>query len=119
MIKIFNCIICPVSCQIRVKTNNRRKILDITGYKCKKGRKYAVKEIKDPLRTLTTTILVKGGRSSLVSVRTSNPIPKKLILKAMKIINKKTIKAPVKIGKIIIKNILNTECNIIATKNVL
>jgi len=36
-------------------------ILNIEGFECKKGKKYAPEELLNPVRTLTTTIVVKDG----------------------------------------------------------
>ena len=54
----------------------------------------------------------------MLPVRTDKPIPKELIFKCMEEINKKTVKAPIEMGQVIIENILNTGSNIIATKKV-
>ena len=54
----------------------------------------------------------------MLSVKTDKPIPKELIFKCMEEINKVTTKAPVKIGDIILENVLGTGSNIVATNNV-
>jgi len=61
---------------------------------------------------------VKGGTLPLVSVRASQPIPKNLLPQAVAEITKARTTAPVKTGDIIIKNILGTGADIIATRDV-
>ena len=53
----------------------------------------------------------------MVSVKTDKPIPKELIFECMKEINQLKIDGPIKIGQIIVDNILNTGANLVATKN--
>jgi len=88
------------------------------GVKCKKGEEYAINEVLNPKRMLTTSILVENGIWPLVSVKSSEPIPKEKLFHALKEIKKTTITAPVNSGQIIIKNVAETGINIIATKSV-
>ena len=114
MKKKLICINCPRGCNLETDT----KSLSITGNFCPKGEEYAKNEITLPKRTVTSTILVNNGKDKLVSCKTSKPIDKDKIFLVMKEINSINISAPIKIGDILIKNILNTDVNIIATKNV-
>ena len=59
---------------------------------------------------------MKLENGEMISVKTDKPIPKKLIFKCMEEINKKIAKSHVKIGDILIKNVLGTGSNIVATK---
>ena len=95
-----------------------RKIIKVDNANCKKGKDYAYQELFRPVRILTSTVLVKNGHLPLVSIRTDKPIPKSKIFEVMARISRKKVQAPVKIGDIIIKNVVNTGVNIIATKNV-
>ena len=113
MEKELTCIICPKGCNIKIEFNDKN-IEKIEGNTCKRGYDYAFSEITNPVRTITTTVKLEDGK--MLSVKTDKPIPKDMIFKCMKEINKVTIKPPIKQGQIIIKNILNTDCNIIATK---
>jgi CxxC motif-containing protein len=99
-------------------TYTDRKIIKVDHTNCTKGKDYAYQELFKPVRILTSTVLVKNGNLPLVSIRTDKPIPKGKIFEVMKILYRKKVQAPVKIGDIIIKNVVNTGVNIIATKNV-
>jgi CxxC motif-containing protein len=117
MKKKMICIGCPMGCYLAVD-HIGTTIRGVSGNRCKVGLEYAEKEISNPERTLTTTVKVKNGHLPLISVRTSKPIPKNTIFDAMDLLAKVEAKAPIKIGDPIVKNILNTGANIVATKNI-
>ena len=115
--KKITCVVCPIGCKILVKTDGTRFEI-IEGNKCKRGIEYARNEALDPRRILTTSVFVENGEWPLVSVKTSQPIPKKKNFSVLKEIKKARIKAPVQSGKILIKDIADTDMDIIATKTV-
>jgi len=117
MKKEMICIGCPLGCFLSVDYVGET-IQNIIGNRCKVGLKYAEKEIFDPERTLTTTVKVRNGHLPLVSVRTSNPIPKNRIFDAMTLLAKVEVEAPIRIGEEIIENLFNTNVSIVATKNI-
>lgn len=113
MIKEMVCIICPRGCQLKVDENNV-----VTGNTCIRGEKYAISELTNPVRTITTSIRVDNRIDTLVSVKTNKPIPKGKIFEVMKEIDKHSVSAPVKIGQIVIKNILGLDADVVITKNI-
>ncbi len=115
--KEITCIVCPIGCKILVKTD-RKRIENLDGNKCKQGIDYAKHEALDPRRMLTTSVFVDGGEWSLVSVKSTKPVPKEKIFNVLKEIRKTKVKAPVKSGQEILNNVANTDINIIATKTV-
>ena len=50
----LTCIGCPMGCALLVEMNGK-EIISVTGNTCKKGAEYAVKEVTDPTRIVTTT----------------------------------------------------------------
>lgn len=66
----------------------------------------------------TTIVRIKGSNCNVVSVKSSKPLDKSLWLECSKVLARIHVGAPVKIGDIICKNILNTKVDIICTKNV-
>lgn len=114
----MTCVVCPIGCDLKVTLDENGKFLSVTGNKCPKGAIYAKEEVTDPKRILPTSVKVIGGELPLVSVRTEKPIPKRLIFDAMKMIKSIHVNAPVKRGQVIIRNILNTKVNVIATRTV-
>ncbi|NLG89156.1 MAG: DUF1667 domain-containing protein [Clostridiaceae bacterium] len=111
------CINCPVGCLIEV-TLDGDTINSIKGYQCKRGLEYARAECTNPVRTVTSTVRVKDGILPVAPVKTEKPIPKRLIRDCMKEINRCCVQAPVKIGDVIVENLLGTGVNIVATGNV-
>ena len=87
MVRELTCIICPQGCSIKVETDENNNIKKVEGNTCKRGYDYAVSEVTNPVRTLTSTIKLEDGR--MVSVKTNKPIPKELIFKCMEETNKK------------------------------
>ena len=93
------CIKCPLGCPIHVERSEKTILL--SGNKCKIGESYAIKEIRNPMRILTTTVFIKGGTRCLLPVRSEEDIPKHLIRKCIKELSSITIKAPIKCNDII------------------
>lgn len=114
MTKNLTCIVCPQGCNIKVEIENG-KAINVEGNTCKRGYEYTINEVQNPVRTVTSTIKLENG--TVIPVKTDKPIPKEKIFECMEEINKKTVKGPVKIGDILIKNIVGTDANIIATAN--
>lgn len=115
--KKITCIICPYSCSIEVDINKKTKIVDVRNNKCKQGLDYAILEAIFPKRIITTTVRVKDHNDTLVSVRSSKPIPKDKIFQAMEILKSLEINLPININDVILKNIANTGVDVIATRD--
>lgn len=115
-VRRMTCINCPLGCSLEVIVNGED--IHVSGNKCNRGLKYGISEIIDPKRILTSTMRVMNGDRPLVAVKTDREIPKDLIFEAMKLINRGSVKAPVKTGDILIRNILDTGSNIVATSTV-
>jgi len=107
------CITCPRGCRLQVDDN-----MNVTGNFCPRGKTYAINELTHPVRVVTSTVKLINSIYPRVSVKTNNPIPKDKIFDVMNEINKVTLKAPVKIGDIAIKNVLNLNSDIVVTKNI-
>lgn len=116
--RIITCIACPNGCELTVKLDNDGKIAEITGNKCKNGIPYAEAEVTMPTRILTSSVTVENGDMRLVSVKTSAPVPKAMLLDIMKEVARARVSAPVKVGDVIIKDVLGTGADIVATANV-
>jgi len=112
----ITCISCPLGCHILIGRKGDKEIF--TGHECKKGEEYAIQEINNPMRVLTTTVKVDNGKIKLLPVRSKNEIPKDKIIKGIIELSKIKVKAPIKCGDLIYKNILETRVDIIASRNV-
>lgn len=117
MTKTLTCIICPNGCNLEI-TYIDGAIQSISGELCKRGIQYAEQELTNPQRNIATSVSVVGGHLPLASVRLSAPIPKNRIFDVMEEIKKVKVCAPVKIGQIVIEDVLNLKCDVVITKNV-
>jgi CxxC motif-containing protein len=113
----ITCIVCPIGCKITVQSDGT-SAKALTGHRCKEGITYATTEALDPRRMLTSSILVKNGDWPLVSVKSTQPVPKKDIFNVLKRIQSTSVNAPVKRGDILISNVENLNIDIIATKTI-
>lgn len=113
----FTCIICPNGCEITVETAGE-EIASCSGALCKRGEEYVKQELYDPRRNIATSVLVENGDALLVSVRLTSAISKARIFDVMNEIKKVRLAAPVMIGRVVIKNVLGLESDIIATRKV-
>lgn len=110
------CILCPRGCTIEKKEQGGT--FEFAGFGCKRGLEWAKVEFTNPKRILTTTVHVKSGEIEFVPVRTNLPIPKEKIFEAISILKGIEVLAPVEIGSVIEKNILDTGADVIATRRV-
>ena len=110
----MTCINCPMGCALSVTIDGEN--ISVTGNTCPRGAIYAKDEVTHPTRVVTSTINVENGQR--VSCKTEHVIPKEKIFDIMSEIKKTTVKAPVKIGDVLIENVCDTGVNVIATKNI-
>ena len=111
------CIGCPLGCPLTVEMEGS-EVKAVSGNTCPRGDAYARKEMTNPTRIVTSTVRVAGGRLAMVSVKTASDIQKGKIFDCVKALKDVEVKAPVKIGDVIVENVAGTGVNIIATKNV-
>ena len=119
MVKEMTCTVCPVGCRMEVEIDINGNITSINGNICKRGDKYATDEIINPVRTLTSTVLIYGSEyDKLMPVRTDKPIPKDKMAQAMKLIKAVTVTAPVKSGAVIVGDFIENGTNLISCKDI-
>lgn len=112
------CIVCPVGCHLEIfMDSNSETGYTVKGAKCDKGKAYGVKELSNPTRLITSTVKIKGANLPRLPVRTDKEVPKDKIFECMSIIDEIELEGPVKMGQIIVENILGTESNIIASRS--
>lgn len=111
------CIGCPLGCTATLTISEDSKLTGITGCKCKAGHKYVVNEYKKPVRVLTGTIVTQDSAQPLLPVRTAAPIPKEKLLAGMKVLAETGVRPPVRIGDVIISNLLGTRVSVVATSD--
>lgn len=112
------CIVCPMGCHCSIEEDaTAPKGYKVTGITCKRGEDYAIKEITEPTRLLTSTIRISGAKLPRLPVRTSGPIPKERIHECMGLINQLKAEHPVAMGQVLIQDLFGTGVNLIASRS--
>ena len=107
----FTCVVCPWGCLLSTEDGN------ISGYSCSRGLAYAKREQTDPRRSISGTVRVLGAEHNVLPVKTSDPIPKHLLLEAAALLGKAVVSPPVHTGEVIVPDILGTGISFIATRS--
>ena len=119
----FNCTTCPSECLLTVEVERDvngsvAAIHSVTGNRCPRGDKFAHQELTCPMRVLTTTVAVSGGNEALLPVRTAEAIPLALHAQAMDLIRGVVVDAPIRMGEVVLPNLLNTGIDLIASMDI-
>ena len=117
IMKEMICICCPMGCRLSVDDSDKNDI-KVSGNTCPRGAKYARDEVICPKRMVTSVVEVEGGEIGMVSVKTSDSIPKDRMFDALKLLDNLLIPAPVKLGQVIVENVLGLGVDFVATKDV-
>ena len=115
--KTFICIGCPLGCRVTLTIDGKGVVAGFAGNKCKEGEKYVLEEYTNPVRTLTATVLTEGSSQPLLAVRTSRPIVKTKLAEGMAVLAKVRVRPPLKIGDVVVPNLLDTGADIVASGN--
>ena len=100
---------------MKVMISDDRQVIGVDGNNCPRGEKYAKQECTMPLRMITAVIPVENFETPL-SVKTANPIPKKLIPNVMDELKKVRVNIPVQLGQVVLPDVCGTGIPIIATR---
>ncbi|HPX31918.1 MAG TPA: DUF1667 domain-containing protein [Erysipelotrichaceae bacterium] len=108
------CIGCPRGCKLLIDENND---YTVTGHSCQIGVEYGKNEVLNPTRVLTTIVKIENAIHNCLPVKSSKPLPKEKLIEVSKALKEVVVKSPVKTNEIIVKNILNTGIDIVATRD--
>ncbi len=119
----FNCTTCPSECLLTVEVERDAngavaEVRSVTGNNCPRGDKFAHQELTCPMRVLTTTVAVSGGDEALLPVRTVEAIPLELHVQAMNLIRGLVVNAPIRMGDVILPNLLDTNIDLVASMDI-
>ena len=109
------CIMCPMSCLVAITADDKGNVLSVSNNQCHEGKKYATAEYKFPGRILTTTLLTEYSMRKLLPVKSNRPIPKERLMEAIYSISEVKVRPPVKLGQVIVPDILETGADLVAT----
>jgi len=109
------CITCPKGCTLEV-TQDGKTLVKVTGG-CKRGHEYVEREMTDPRRMIASTVRISNALHPLMPVYTSAPFPKPRIPELLAELRSIEVKAPVRVGQVLVKNILGTGIDILASRS--
>ena len=109
----ITCIRCPYGCQVQVKKIDGE--YQVTGEKCKQGKEYALNELTNPTRTLTTTVRTIFTDFPRLPVKTDKEIKLNDIFRCMAEINTVIVEKRLKPGDKIKTGLLDQDINLVAT----
>ena len=107
------CITCPKGCHLQID----EQTLEVRGNGCPRGEIYAKNELTDPKRTVTSTVAIEGAELPRCPVRTTAPIPKGRMRDVIAELKKHTLRSPVKVGDIVVKDIFGSGADVIVTRD--
>ena len=116
-ITTYLCIGCPLGCRLEVEENDDHDIVEVRGFSCKKGDRFARQEHVDPRRMVTTTVDVVGGVVARLPVRTNHDVPKHLVREICRVARDVSVDAPVTMGDVVLADVLGTGVDLIATRD--
>ncbi len=115
MNKVLTCIVCPIGCQLEVELDGT-EVRKVSGNSCKRGEAYAMSELTNPQRIVTSTVKTVGGE--ILPVKTSMGIPKKLIFECMDEINRIRLEnREYSVGDVVVHNVLGTGADVVVCAN--
>lgn len=119
----FNCTTCPSECLLTVEVDRDSNdalmgVRSVTGNSCPRGDTFAHQVLTCPMRVLTTTVAVSGSDEALLPVRTAEAIPLELHAQAMDLIRGVVVDAPIRMGDVVLENLLDTNINLIASMDI-
>ena len=112
----FICVSCPLGCGLNVTLNNG-EVVSVTGNNCPRGAAYAKTEVSDPRRVFASTVRVKGGKLPVCPIRSKTPAPKGKLKEIARAVAELNVKAPIKIGQVLIHNVCGTDVDIVASRD--
>ena len=110
------CVTCPKGCTLKV-LHEGNEVVDVLGSGCKRGKEYAICELKDPRRMVASSVRVKNGIHPLLPVYTAAAFPKPLIAQLAKDLRQITLEAPVKINEVVWADAVGTCIDILASRD--
>ena len=108
------CIRCPKGCEMTVLSHDDTFV--VQGNECRIGEDYALEEIRNPMRIVSTTIGIYHALYPRLPIRTREPIPKNKIDAVMQAVKNVRVAAPVTKEQVVIKNVADTGVDMIAER---
>ncbi len=107
------CTLCPKGCHLTVDLEKET----VSGNNCIRGKFYGISELTAPMRTLTSTVRIEGAICRRCPVKSSADVPREIVPEIIKLLCDVDLKAPVSLGDVVIKNVLETGADIVVTRS--
>lgn len=111
----YLCTGCPLGCRLEVDVVEG-DIVEIRGFECAKGKRYARQEHTDPRRPLSSTVAIVGGTLPRLPVRTAEAVPKHVVRQVAAALRAVRVHAPVRRGDVVLTNVVDTGIDVFATR---
>ena len=112
----LTCICCPHGCSLKV-VKEGDKVVSVSGNSCSRGAAFGEQEVIDPRRVFSTTVPIEGAICGKIPVKLTQQFPKTRLIEAAYEIQKLRLKAPVKVGQVLIKDLLGEKgCDVVACR---
>jgi len=115
----LTCICCPHGCALKV-IKEGDKVISVSGNDCSRGAAFGEQEVIEPRRVFSTTVPIEGAICGKIPVKLTAQFPKDHLIEAAYEIQKLRLKAPVKVGQVLIKDLLGEKgCDVVACRTLL
>lgn len=114
MTKEVVCIVCPSSCRLLVHDDNGE--MKVSGNTCNRGIEHGISEYTQPMRMLTSTVLIENGILPRLSVISTKEVPKAKLKECLAQIYDLAVQAPIACGDVIIHDICYTGADLVASR---
>jgi CxxC motif-containing protein len=112
----YLCIGCPLGCRLEVEAEGD-EIVEVRGFSCKRGVRFAEQEFHDPRRDVSTTIAIEGARWARLPVKTAAPIPRAQVEALCERLHEIRLEAPVRMGDVVLADALGSGVDVVATRD--
>ena len=112
----YLCTGCPLGCRLEVDAVEG-DIVEIRGFDCRKGERYARQEHLDPRRPVSTTVTIEAGTLPRLPVRTAEAFPKDEVMRLVRQLQAMRVVAPVARGQVVLDDALGSGIDVIATRS--
>ena len=107
---------CEKYCILELRNDD--EYTEYFGSSCSKKLDFKEVEMESSKDILTSLVRIKGADVKVVPVKSSKTIDKSLFMKCSRALSRINVGAPIRIGDIVCKNLLNLGVDIICTKNI-
>ena len=111
------CISCPIGCHIQAEMMAAGEV-EVSGNRCPRGKAYALNELTDPKRMVTSVVACASKELPFVPVRSSAPVSMALIGELLDTLRALEVAPPLASGSVVLSDFKGSGVNIITTRSV-